>query len=155
MRPQIGGLMIRSREAIPASLEHALVANRVLAALASKDLTSQEAQDAVEDGLQFLTSVLEGGRLATSRSVQVNSYKSALAYGEGVKAFELVGYQQGQSEDPTPYLEALLKCASALREHANVNDKNDKAVQELASFFRTIRDIALASTERAVERVSW
>ncbi len=50
--------MIKSREVIPASLEHALVANRVLAALDSDDLTSQEFQDAVEDGLQFLTSVL-------------------------------------------------------------------------------------------------
>src|SRR5713226_8937212 len=135
--------MIKSREVIPASLEHALVANRVLAALDSDDLTSQEFQDAVEDGLQFLTSVLKGGRLAASRCVEADSYKAALAYGEGVKAFELVGYQQGQSDDPTPYLEELLKCASALRQHAGADEK---AVQDLKNFFGTIRDIALAST---------
>jgi hypothetical protein len=104
-----GGVVIRSREVIPASLEHALVANRVLAALASNDLASQDSQDAVEDGLRFLQSVLEGGRLATSRYVHADSYKAALAYGEGVKAFELVGYRPGQSDDPTPYLEELVK----------------------------------------------
>lgn len=144
--------MIRSDEVIPASLEHALIANRVLAALASDDLASQEAQDAVQDGLRFLTSVIDGGRLATSRSVQVDSYRAALAYGEGMKAFEMVGYQPGQSDDPTPYLQELVNCASALRRDAGADDR---AVQDLKTFFRAIRDIALASTERAVERVSW
>jgi len=144
--------MIRSREVVPASLEHALIANRVLAALASNDLASQESQDAVEDGLRFLRSVLEGRRFATSRSVQPDSYKAALAYREGVKAFELLGYRQGQSDDPAPYLQELVNCAAALRQHAGANDK---AVQDLTNFFRTIRNIALASTERTVERVSW
>jgi len=144
--------VIRSDEVIPASLEHALIANRVLAALASGDLASQEAQDAVQDGLRFLTSVIDGARLATSRSVQVDSYGAALAYGEGVKAFEMVGYQPGQSDDPTSYLQELKNCASALRRDA---EATDKAVQDLKIFFRAIRDIALASTERAVERVSW
>jgi hypothetical protein len=143
--------MIRSRELIPASLEHALIANRVLAALASDDLDSQESQEAVEDGLRFLRSVLKGGQLASSRSVEVDSYGAAMAYGEGVKAFELVEYQPGQSEDPAPYLQALVECASALRERPG----DDQAVQRLKSFFETIRDIALASTERPLETVSW
>jgi hypothetical protein len=143
--------MIRSREVIPASLEHALIANRVLAALASNDLTSQESQDAVDDGLQFLESVLKGGQLATKRSIEADSYKAALAYGEGVKAFELVE-RPGENADPTPYLEELLRYASALREHPT---HNEEAVEGLKSFFRTIRDIALASSERPVETVSW
>jgi hypothetical protein len=143
--------MIRSREVIPASLEHALIANRVLAALASNDLASQESQDAVDDGLRFLGSVLKGGQLASQRSIEADSYKAALAYGEGVKAFELVG-RPGQNDDPTPYLEELLRCASALREHAG---DDEKAVEDLKNFFRTIRDVALASTERPVETVSW
>lgn len=144
--------MIRSREVIPASLEHALIANRVLAALASNDLTSQESRDAVEDGLQFLKSVLKGGQLASSRSIEEDSSKAALAYGEGVKAFELVSYQQGQNDNPTPYLTELLRCASALREHA---DNNEKAVKDLKDFFQAIRDVALATTERPLETVSW
>jgi hypothetical protein len=144
--------MISSREVIPSSLEHALIANRVLAALASGDLASQEAQDAVDDGLRFLTSVLEGSQLATSRSVQIDSYGAALAYGEGVKAFELLGYQPGQNEDPRPYLQELANCASALLQHPG---PNEKASTDLKNFFKAIRDIALANTERAVERVSW
>jgi hypothetical protein len=144
--------MIRSREVIPASLEHALVANRVLAALASDDLTSQESRDAVDDGLEFLKSVLKGGQLASSRSIEVGSYKAALAYGEGVKAFELISYQQGQDDNPTPYLKELLRCASGLLEHAN---DNEKAVEDLKIFFQAIRDVALASTERPLETVSW
>ena len=143
--------MIRSRELIPASLEHALIANRVLAALASDDLTSQESQDAIEDGLGFLRTVLKGGQLASSRSVEADSYVAAMAYGEGVKAFELVEYQPGQNENPGPYLNALLECASALRQPPG----DGEAVQRLKSFFETIRDIALASTERPLETVSW
>jgi hypothetical protein len=144
--------MIKSREAIPAPLEHALVANRVLAALASNDLASQESQDAVEDAIQFLSFVLEGGRLATSRAVEPDSYTAALAYGEGVKAFESVGYQHGRAEDPTVYLEELQKCASSLRQHV---EAPDKAIQDLKVFFRAIRDIAMENTERPLERVSW
>lgn len=142
--------MIRSREVIPASLEHALVANRVLAALVANDLTSQEGQDAMQDGLHFLQSMLEGLRLTTQRSVEADSYRAALAYGEGVRAFYSGAYQQGDNDDPAAYLRELVKAASALQHGAD-----DKAVQDLASFFRTIRDIALASTERPVERVSW
>jgi hypothetical protein len=143
--------MIRSRELIPASLEHALIANRVLAALASGELSSQESQDAIEDGLRFLKSVLKGGELASSRSVEADSYGAAMAYGEGVRAFELVEYRPGQNENPTPYLHALLECASALRQDSG----DGEAVQKLKSFFETIRDIALASTERPLETVSW
>jgi hypothetical protein len=143
--------MIRSRELIPASLEHALIANRVLAALASDDLSSQESQDAMEDGLGFLRSVLKGGELASKRSVEADSYGAAMAYGEGVKAFELVEYQPGQNENPAPYLHALLECATALRQ----DPEDGAAVQKLKSFFETIRDIALASTERPLETVSW
>jgi hypothetical protein len=143
--------MIRSRELIPASLEHALIANRVLAALASDDLSSQESQEAIEDGLGFLRSVLKGEQLASRRSVEADSYGAAMAYGEGVKAFELVEYQPGQKENPAPYLHALLECASALRQAPG----DGEAVQRLRSFFETIRDIALASTERPLETVSW
>jgi hypothetical protein len=143
--------VIRSREVIPTSLEHALIANRVLAALASGDLTSQEAQDAMEDGLQFLRSVLKGEQLTASRSVEPDSYKAALAYGEGVKAFELVEYRPGQSDDPTPYLQALVQYASAIRERS----RSDEAVQKLTGFFQTIRDLALEATARPIETVSW
>ena len=145
--------MIRSREVIPASLEHALIANRVLAALASGDFASEEARDAIEDGFRFLQSVIEGEQLATSRSVTADSYKAALAYGESVKAFDLVAYQQGQVEDPAAYFKELLRYASAFQRA----EADDRAVQGLTSFFQTIRDIALASTEkeRPVETVSW
>jgi hypothetical protein len=143
--------MIRSRELIPASLEHAMIANRVLAALAS-DLASQESQDAIEDGLGFLRSVLKGGELASSRSVEADSYGAAIAYGEGVKAFELVEYRPGANENPAPYLQALLECASEIRQR---RPGDGEAVQRLKSFFETIRDIALASTERPLETVSW
>lgn len=142
--------MIRSREIIPTSLEHALIANRVLVALASHDLTSQESQDAMEGGLQFLKSVLEGGRLVAARSVSADSYKAALAYGESVKAFELVE-QPGHSENPTVYLQALVNYASALREQTG----DERAVQKLTGFFETIRDLALEATERPIETVSW
>jgi hypothetical protein len=141
--------MIRSREVIPASLEHALVANRVLAAFAANDLASQESRDAVDDGLLLLMKMLEGQRLANLRSVEAGSYQAALAYGEGVKAFELVAYQQGENDDPAVYLRELVKSASALRQEG----ANEKAIRELTNFFRTIREIALANAERPVERV--
>jgi hypothetical protein len=143
--------VIRSREVIPTSLEHALIANRVLVALASGDLTSQESQDAMEDGLRFLKSVLKGEELTASRSVEADSYKAALAYGEGVKAFELVEYKPGQNENPTTYLQALLKYASTIREQP----RTEEAVQKLTGFFQIIRDLALEATERPIETVNW
>jgi hypothetical protein len=148
-----GGSVIRSREVIPTSLEHALIANRVLAALASGDPASEEARDAIEDGFRFLQSVVEGEQLATSRSVTVDSYKAALAYGESVKAFDLVAYQPGQVEDPAVYFKELLRYASNFQRA----EADERAIQVLTNFFRTIRDIALATTERErpVETVSW
>ena len=71
--------MIRSREVIPASLEYALVANRVLAALASNDLASREAKDAVGDGLELLNSMIAGQQLTALRTVSADSYQAALA----------------------------------------------------------------------------
>lgn len=141
--------MIRSREVIPLSLEHALVANRVLAALASRNLTSEESQDAVQDGIGFLNSMLDGERLTASRSVEVNSYEPALAYGEGVKAFELVAYEA--NVDPVTYLQELVKMATGLRRQPQHGD--EQVVSRLAAFFRTVRDLALASGDRPVERV--
>lgn len=141
--------MIRSREVIPLSLEHALVANRVLAALASSNLASEESQEAVQDGIVFLNSMLEGGRLTASRSVSAGSYKPALAYGEGVRAFELVAYQD--NVDPVAYLNDLVGKAVSLR--VQPQERDEQAVGTLARFFRTVRDLALASGDRPVERV--
>lgn len=66
--------MIRSREVITPSLEHALVANRVLAALASNDLNSEETQEAIKDGLGFLESMITGKEATASRSVGAVGY---------------------------------------------------------------------------------
>ena len=143
--------MIKSREIIPTSLEHALVANRVLAALASEDLTSGEARDAVADGLQLLKSMIHGQEFTASRSVSADSYHAALAYGEGVRAFEIVAYQRGGSDEPIVFLRKLANVATALNENQPVEAQ---AVQEFKNFFRIMRDIALASSERPVERIS-
>lgn len=142
--------MIKSREVISASLEHALVANRALAAVASDDLGSQENQDAVEDGLRFLHSMITGARVTNSLSVSPDSYGAALAYGEGVRAFKLVAFHKGGNAEPIVYLNALIETASALRQHDRV-DQN--AIQEFTNFFKTIRDLAFASGELQVERV--
>lgn len=142
--------MIRSREVIPLSLEHALVANRVVAALASRNLASEESQNAVQDGIVFLNSMLEGQRLTASRSVSANSYRPALAYGEGVKAFALVHY--GQSNvDPVVYLKDLVRMATGLAAHPESSD--EQVVGKLRAFFDVVRDLALASSDRPVERV--
>lgn len=142
--------MIRSREVIPSSLEHALVANRVLAALASQNLSSEDSKDAVQDGIDFLNSMLEGQRLTASRSVSANSYQPALAYGEGVKAFALVTFGQGDI-DPVAYLHELVGMATGLRTYPQRGD--EQAIEKLIAFFRTVRDLALASGDRPVERV--
>jgi hypothetical protein len=142
--------MIRSHEVIPASLEHALVANRVLAALASNDLASPESQGAVEDGLRLLESMIDGERLTASRSVSASSYQSALAYGEGIRAFEVFAYSRRGNEDPVVFLRELVGVASALRGNQRVEEN---VVQEFRNFFRIMRDIALASSEGPVEKV--
>ena len=142
--------MIKSREVISASLEHALVANRVLAAMASNDLASQEAQDAVEDGLRFLNSMITGAKITKSLSVSPDTYGAALAYGEGVKAFRLVAFHKSENAEPIVYLKDLIGIASALKKRDQVDQT---AIQQFTSFFKTIRDLAFASGELQVERV--
>ncbi len=142
--------MIRSREVITPSLEHALVANRVLAALASNDLNSEETQEAINDGLGFLKSMITGKEATTSRSVAADSYRAALAYGEGLRAFELVAIQGGGNTEPTVYLNALIDTASALSKRGHVDQT---AIEGFTSFFKTVRDIAFASGQLQVERV--
>jgi len=142
--------MIQSREVITASLEHALVANRVLAALASGNFASQDAQDAVEDGARFLNSMIAGWQATNSRSVSPDSYGAALAYGEGVKAFQLVAFPRDENAEPVIYLRSLIEIASALGKNAQVDQT---AVEKFTSFFRTVRDLAFASGEPQIERV--
>jgi hypothetical protein len=143
--------MIRSREVIPLSLEHALVANRVIAALASLDLNTEESKDAMQSGVAFLNSMLQGQRLSASRSVQIDSYRPALAYGEGVRAFALTRAEA--DIDPVAYLQDLVQKATRLAAHPERGDEQD--IGNLVKFFRTVRDLALASSDRPVERVVW
>jgi|SRR5580692_1767984 hypothetical protein len=140
--------MIKSREVIPPSLEYALVANRVLAALASNDLGSREAKDAVNDGLQLLNSMIEGQQLTALRTVSADSYQAALAYGEGVRALEI--HYRGSGSEPIVLLRELVDVASSLRENQRVEED---AILEFKSFFQAVRDVALASGEGPIERV--
>jgi len=140
--------MIRSREVIPPSLEYALVANRVLAALASNDLASREAKDAVDDGLQLLNSMIAGQQLTALRTVSADSYQ-ALAYGEGVRALEI--HYRGRGSEPIVLLRELVDVASSLKENRHVEEE---AIREFKIFFQSMRDIALASSEGPLEKVS-
>lgn len=143
--------MIRSREVIPASLEHAMVANRVLAALASNDLASPGAVDAIDDGLRLLNFMITGQQLTASRSVSADSYPAALAYGEGVRAFEVFAYSGGGGEDPNAFLRDLVDVASALKR----NDRpQEEKLKQFRKFFRIMRDLALSSNEGPIEKVS-
>lgn len=142
--------MIKSREVIPASLEYALVANRVLAALASNDLASRETKDAVNDGLQLLNSMIEGQQLTALRTVSADSYQAALAYGEGVRALEIHYRGRASGSEPIVLLRELVSVASSLKENQRVEDG---AIREFKIFFQAMRDIALASSEGPLEKV--
>jgi hypothetical protein len=147
--------MIRTKEVIPTSLDHAMLATRVLASLnqIENPHPSPLIDGAMEDAVRFLKCIIDGKRYTAGREVNENSYECSLAYGEAIRAVELLPTPNASSAkaDIIAFVVACLQSAEAISRKQKV-DKD--SVDELMAFFRLVRDVTLRLDRKPIELVS-
>ena len=153
--------MIRYREVLPASLTHALLANRMVSALgqAQRDQQSVDEQ-VIGEGILFLQTVLQGREFTKSLSLSEDAYQAALAYGEAIPAIEALSGQINQNinvpgRDPDR-IDHILRSLLGIAE--DVRDKRDvgpDALRVLDLFFTIVAESAMASRKPRVEKVEY
>jgi hypothetical protein len=143
--------MIRSREVFSPMLEHALVANRVLSSLSQNQTDDQESRQAFEDAIDFLRRMRQGQEIASSMMISDQSYHDALAYEEGIKAFDLSSPQE-PNPDSTKYIAALEQTAALLHAGKGVDAE---ARAQLKRFFSAVREVALKAESKPLEEATY
>ena len=144
--------MIRTKEIIPASLDHALLATRVLAALSQLDNPhpSPLIDGAVEEAVSFLKNIIQGKRYTSGRTVDDSSYECALAYGEAIRAVDLlpIPVAPATKSDVMVFVKECLIAAEAISRNEAVDKKS---VSNLTEFFRLVRDITMRLDRKPIE----
>jgi hypothetical protein len=138
--------MLQSREIFPTSLEHALLANRIMSVLKEvargKDVPGKT--EALEDALKFLRFIEKGRKSTEAREVSEDSYQAALAYGEAIKALEILP----ERTDVGKFLGYLIDVLTKLHDNKAVEQP---AFESVSMFFRGVRDITLGRGRRRIE----
>lgn len=144
--------MIHSRELFSPTMEYALLANRVVSALMMKETDHQERLQALDEAARFIETMLKAEDFGRSLQISDDSYNSALAYSEGIQAlkFVLPGPVEREGPNPTQLVNDLLSTARKLHQGEGVSDA---AQEQLALFFKSVRDSSLESGDLVVERV--
>ena len=142
--------MIHPREVLPAPLQHALLASRVLVGLAQLDTHRTPAVEAaLDDAILFLGAIRKGESYTKQREIAHRSYECALAYGEAIRAIEKLPQTKpgGRASEIIDQIETALK---RLREH-EVADPAE--LENVKTFFRLVREVTIASEQRPIERI--
>src|SRR2546425_11448195 len=130
--------MIQSRELFSPTLEYALLANRVVSALKVNETDSDERFQALDEAAGFLETMLRAADFGKSLQISDDSYKSALAYTEGIQALRFsLPRTVNTNPDPDQLVNELLSTAKKLRKGEHVPEY---AQNNLALFFRFVRD---------------
>jgi hypothetical protein len=135
-------------------MEYALLANRVVSALTMEDTDHSERSEALDQAMEFIETMLRAEDFGKSLQISDDSYKSALAYSEGLQAlrFSLPAGLDPNGQDPNLMVSELLSTAKRLRHGEGVANA---ALDQLSSFFRTVRDATLESGRVEIEKVSF
>ena len=143
--------MVRTREVIPGPLQHALLATRVLAVLYAldKSLGTPIFRTTMEDASGFLHAIIEGRRYTKERVVKDKSY--ALAYGEAIRAIEMLPTQDAPSGGVGDLLSDLLATAESLKSGKEVSPVQ---VKRLTVFFTRLRTVATDTDTKPIETIS-
>lgn len=144
--------MIQSREILPLSLRHAMLSNRVLGVLAQMRNNQQpsEKQETLSEAVTFLDTVRKGKAFTKNLELREDSYQAALAYGEAIRAIEMLPPNRTEGRDIEALIDTLISNARSIRDQ-NVPDQ--VAVSMLTDFFAVVRDVAMSARPRIVERV--
>ena len=139
--------MVRTREVIPLPLEHALLSTRVLAALYALDEQKKAPllDGVFDEAAKLLEIILKGRKDAQERSVSGKSAEYALAYGEAIRAIEMLPNRPKVSEEVGKLLSNLIRTAEALRAGDKVKQES---VQEIRQFFELLRNVAARASAR-------
>jgi hypothetical protein len=146
--------MVRTREIIPAPLEHALLATRVMAALYALDSPRRDTpvlRGAFEDAATFLRTIMNGKRHTQERLVSEKSVEYALAYGEAIRAIEMFPDRPKVVGQVHEVLETLLTTTEALTAKRDVPRES---VDQLLLFFELLRDITGQANKKPIETIS-
>jgi hypothetical protein len=146
--------MINAHEVFPVSLEHALLANRVVGALSGerRDVDLEERRRALVDAGGFFDVILKGRRFTQSREVCAESYHAAVAYGDAIKAVELLPATQNGQSELGELLNALASTVIDLQAGKRVQPGK---VDELVGFFERVRDVCLCASNRPLEKLKF
>jgi hypothetical protein len=129
--------MIRTREVIPPPLDHALLATRVLAALNQLEnpRPSPLIEGAIDDAVLFLNNIIKGKQYTSELKVAENSYECTLAYGEAIRAVELLPVAEGVAVRSDKVMAFVGECLTSAKAISQKRTVNKKAVSDLSSFF--------------------
>jgi|SRR5262249_5494467 len=144
--------MIQSREVIPPSLEHALRASRIVAALEQMEGKSSSCVpiDVLDDALAFFQLILDARNKVKGRELPTGPLEGGLAYGEAIQAIGRIPQFKNGSGEMTKVVKLLGNTVKELRDR---KDCSGESVRLLIDFFRLVRDISLASDKRGIERL--
>ncbi|MCL5671524.1 MAG: hypothetical protein M1423_09575 [Acidobacteria bacterium] len=146
--------MIQTRELFPASLDHALLANRMAKVLHQIEGNEEPAdRDAFDKAIKFLQFIRQGREFTQKLTLSENSYQAALAYGEAIRAIELLSLKKMPEEEN---IDRLLKWLVEVTENLRDNRPVEKhEIVLLDDFFKLIAEAALTSTSGPIERVEY
>lgn len=148
--------MNRTREVIPPSLDHALMATRVLAALHQLEdpRPSPLIAGAMDDAVRFLKNIIKGKQYTSDLKVAENSYECTLAYGEAIRAVDMLPSNEGsaaKSDNVMRLVTGCLKAAEALSQEQSVDKQS---ISDLTKFFNLVREVSLRIDRKPIEMVS-
>jgi hypothetical protein len=148
--------MNRTREVIPPSLDHALMATRVLAALNQLEnpRPSPLIAGAMDDAVRFLNNIIKGERYTSELKVAENSYECTLAYGEAIKAVDMLPTAQGKGTRSEHVIELVTECLQAAEALSKKEVVDKQSVANLTSFFGLVREVSLRLDRKPIETVS-
>jgi hypothetical protein len=150
--------MNRTREVIPPSLDHALMATRVLAVLNQLEnpRPSPLIEGAMEDAVRFLRNIIKGKEFTDKLRVAVaeNSYECALAYGEAIRAVDLLPAPAGTQANADRVMIFVRECLKSAEAISQKRPIDQAAVKELNMFFKFVREVSLRVDRKPIEMVS-
>ena len=145
--------MVRTREVIPAPLEHALLATRVLAVLYAPEKAHNTPilESTLDDAAKFLRNIIEGRKYTKERLISHKSFEYALAYGEAIRAIEMLPKQEKLRGEVSELLSGLLQTTESFKAGKEVAPERREL---LKMFFTHLRKIAANADAKPIEIVS-
>jgi hypothetical protein len=102
--------------------------------------------------VRFLNKIIKGKQYTSERKITENSYECTLAYGEAIRAVDMVPIPEGTPpKSVVTFVKECLRVAEAISENRVVDEKS---VSDLRMFFDFVREVSLRVDRKPIEMVS-